>query len=229
MITFNVIYRTFRLKYGGHIGTGFTIDVNGRQYVATARHIVPSLNEGDSTKIEIYHDRQWKALPVCVAWLAKPPADVALLAPHWQLSPANMVLEPTAGGLVYGQQVYFLGFIELEMLAVPGSTGYPMPLVRQGILSGLIPQNGTTLIVIDGHNIRGFSGGPVVFKPPASSEFRVAGVISGYRPEPNPVLERGQPTGMYVHDNTGLVIAYSFEAGIEHISAHPTGAAISSE
>ena len=104
-----------------------------------------------------------------------------------------------------------------------------MPLVRQGILSGMIPLNGTTLIVIDGHNIRGFSGGPVVFVSPASREFRVAGVVSGYRPEPNPVLEKGQPTEMYVQDNTGLVIAYSLEAGIKHISAHPSGVAISSE
>ena len=229
MITTNVINRTFRLKYGDKVGTCFTIDVSGRQYVATARHILPSLKEGDSTRVEIYHDGQWKALLVYVAWLSEPPADVAILAPQWQLSSAEMVLEPTVGGLAFGQQVYFLGFIGLETLALPGSTGYPMPLVRQGIFAGMMLQNGTNLLVIDGHNIRGFSGGPVVFMPQASREFRVAGVVSGYRPEPNPVLEKGQPTGMYVYDNTGLVIAYSLQAGIEHISAHPTGVAISSE
>ena len=229
MITTGVINRTFRLKYGDRVGTCFTIDVAGRQYVATARHIVDSLKEGDCTEIEIYHDRQWKPLFVNVAWLSKPPADVAILAPQRQMSPAEMVLEPSAGGLALGQQVYFLGFIEIEVLAIPGGRGYPMPLVRQGILAGMIYQKGTNLLVIDGHNIRGFSGGPVVFMPQASREFRVAGVISGYRPERNPVLQKGQPTEMYVDDNSGLVVAYSLRAGVEHVTAHPTGVAIRPE
>ena len=226
MITTNVIRRIYRLKHGDHLGTCFTIDVAGRQYLVTARHVVADLRAGVVAAVEILHDGDWKPLVVQAAWLAEPPADVAILAAQQQLSPANMPLEPTPAGMSVGQQVYFLGFTELEVAAPPGGSGYPMPLVRQGILAGIIPQNGITALVIDGHNIPGFSGGPVVFKPNGSPEFRVAGVVSGYRWAPKPVFHGDKETELYVRDNSGLVIAWSFPAGIAHVSANPTGVEI---
>ena len=229
MITNNVISRTFRLKHGDDVGTCFTVDVAGRQYVVTARHVVADLLAGGDAVVEILHDRCWKPLPVHVAWLAEAPVDVAILATQQQLSSANMTLEPTSSGMALGQQVYFLGFTELEVVAVPGGVGYPMPLVRQGIFAGMIPQNGNLMLVIDGHNIPGFSGGPVVFKPDDQREYRVAGVVSAYRFQRSPVFSDDKATELYVRDNSGLVIAYSFQAGIDHISANPTGVEIRSE
>lgn len=226
MITTNVIYRTFRLRHGNHVGTCFTVDVAGRQYVVTARHLLVDLLSGEDVEVEILHDDHWKPLPVHVAWLAEPPSDVAILAPRQQLSHASMTLEPTLGDILLGQQVFFLGFTELDVQRFPGSVDFPMPLVRQGILAGIIHQDETTAFVIDGHNIPGFSGGPVVFTPYGSNKFRVAAVISGYRAERNPVMSGDEPTELYVRDNSGLVIAYSFKDGIEHISANPTGVEI---
>ena len=226
MITNNVFNRTFRLKHGEAIGTCFTIDVAGRQYVVTARHVVAGLLAGETAAVEILHDGAWKPLSVHVAWLSEEPADVAILAPQLQLSHANLTLEPTSEGIVLGQQVYFLGFTELEMLTLPDGAGYPMPLVRQGVLAGILAQSGPTVLVIDGHNIPGFSGGPVVFQPQGSSEFRVAGVVSGYRPQPKPVLLGGQKTELYIAENSGLVIAYGLQEGINHITANPTGVEI---
>ena len=226
MITTNVIGRTFRLKRGEAIGTCFTIDVAQRQYIVTARHVVADLHAGEVAAVEILHDGGWKPLGVHVAWLAEPPVDVAILAPPQQLTPASLTLEPTSDHIALGQQVFFLGFTELEMLALPAGAGFPMPLVRQGILAGLMRLHNTWVLVIDGHNIPGFSGGPVVFQPRDSGEFRVAGVVSAYRPQPKPVLLGGQETELYIAENSGLVIAYSFQAGIDHISANPTGVEI---
>lgn len=226
MITSNVINRTFRLKHGDAVGTCFTIDVEGRQYVVTARHVVADLLAGGMAEVGILHDGDWKPLMVQLAWLAEEPADVAILAPEQRLSNPYEPLEPTPSGIGIGQQVYFLGFIELAMLSPPGRVGYPMPLVRQGILAGILAQSGTTVLVIDGHNIPGFSGGPVVFKPEGSSEFRVAGVVSAYRTQHTPVLLRGQETEYSVAENSGLVIAYGFQEGINHITANPTGVEI---
>lgn len=229
MITQNVIRRTFRLKHGDAVGTCFTIDVESHQYIVTARHVVAGLLAGGLAAVEILHDGDWKPLVVHVAWLSEQPADVAILAPQQQLSHASTALEPTPSGMSVGQQVYFLGFTEMELLAFPESAGFPMPLVRQGILAGIVAQSGTTVLVIDGHNIPGFSGGPVVFKPQSSSEFRVAGVVSAYRPEPKPVLLGGQETELYIAENSGLVIAYAFQEGINHITANPTGVEIRSD
>lgn len=40
------------------------------------------------------------------------------------------------------------------------------------------------------------------------------------------LLHQGKPTELYIADNSGLVIAYSFKAGIDHVSANPTGVEI---
>lgn len=229
MITSNVINRTFRLKRSEAIGTCFTIDVAGRQYIVTARHVVTDLLAGVVATVEILHDGSWKVLPVHVAWLADSPVDVAILAPQQQLSHASLTLEPTSEGIVLGQQVYFLGFTELETQAIPGGAGFPIPLVRQGILAGMMRLNETSVLVIDGHNIPGFSGGPVVFQPPGSRDYRVAGVVSAYRYQRSPVFSDGTPTGLHVRDNSGLVIAHAFQAGIDHITANPTGVEIAAD
>ena len=226
MITSDVINRTFRLKHGDAVGTCFTIDVASRQYIVTARHVVAGLRAGDAVAVEIHHDGDWKPLRAQIAWLAEPPGDVAILAPQQQLSHANTALEATPSGISVGHQVYFLGFTEMRLLAFPESGGFPMPLVRQGILAGIMREDETTVLVLDGHNIPGFSGGPVVFKPQSSSKFRVAGVVSAYRPEPKPVLLGGKKTELYIAENSGLVIAYGFQEGIDHITANPTGVEI---
>ncbi len=38
----NILNRTFHMSYGGSTGTCFTVDVDGRQYLVTARHVVQS-------------------------------------------------------------------------------------------------------------------------------------------------------------------------------------------
>ena len=43
MITSNVIHRVFKIQYEDSEGTGFTIDVEGCEYLITAKHIVESL------------------------------------------------------------------------------------------------------------------------------------------------------------------------------------------
>ncbi len=90
-------------------------------------------------------------------------------------------------------------------------------------------EDGRTALVIDGHNIPGFSGGPVVFQPPGSRDFRIAGVVSGYRFERKPVLRDGKDTGFYIEDNSGLVVAHLFKQGVEHVTANPGGVEIRSE
>ena len=43
MITANVIHRVFRIAIGSQVGSGFTIDVEGKEYLVTARHIADEL------------------------------------------------------------------------------------------------------------------------------------------------------------------------------------------
>ena len=43
MVTVNVHMRVYRIRRGKFEGTCFAIDVDGRQYMVTANHVVPDL------------------------------------------------------------------------------------------------------------------------------------------------------------------------------------------
>ena len=61
MIPTNVIYRIFQIRWNDRSGTCFTIDVDGKQYLCTARHC---LRDFDSGQIKIFHEGTWKNLGV---------------------------------------------------------------------------------------------------------------------------------------------------------------------
>ena len=107
MLTSNVLQRTFQIKYAESMGTCFTIDLDGRQYIVTARHVVGGIQGKDP--IEIYHEGVWKTLRTEIAWLSQPDQDIAILSPETQVSPTHP-LEPTSAGLILGQDVYFCGY-----------------------------------------------------------------------------------------------------------------------
>ena len=86
-----------------------------------------------------------------------------------------------------------------------------------------MPEEGHQALIIDGHNNPGFSGGPVVFTKPGSNDYKVAGVISGYKVQYEPVLLEKEGTGLEYAYNTGLVIAYQLYNGVEHLTQNPTG------
>jgi len=217
MVRNNVLERTFRIRYAGNMGTAFTINVEERQYLITASHMLPGYSGGE---VGIYHDEVWKDLHCDVVGKGDPnDCDIAVLEPEIQLSP-NHPLPTTAGNIVLGQQAYFLGFpYHYSQDAGHLNRGFPLPLVKGCVISAFV---GSTL-VLDGHNNPGFSGGPVVFvphgqQPSKESPFCVAAVVSGNPGAPRPVVDAdGQAVGMFVHENPGIVIAYDIKHALEYI------------
>ncbi len=61
MITTNIVQRTFRIR-STQEGTCFTIDVDDRQYIVTARHLVEKVVGQSSVKI--MQEKKWKDLQV---------------------------------------------------------------------------------------------------------------------------------------------------------------------
>ena len=163
MITTNVYHRVFQIKVGEEIGTCFTIDVSGKQYLITARHVIQGWNRKES--LYIFHENQWKSIDVTLVGECDGEIDIAVLAAGILLSP-NFALPASAGGIIWGQDVYFLGFPygwygEIGEL----NRHFPMPFVKKAILSCTFSQDdGVQHFYLDGHNNPGFSGGPVVFK-----------------------------------------------------------------
>jgi len=224
MVPSNAIQRTFRIAYGDSAATCFTLDVDGRQYIVTARHVVP--NAADTLLVRVHYNRQWQDLQCQVVGLATGEVDIAVLAPPHQLSPAH-IFEPTTREMYLSQDAYFLGFpygLHSEVGEINGN--FPLPLVKKACVSMLaFGVAETKLMLLDGHNNPGFSGGPVVYAPPSQlAATRVAGVISGYHHHWESVYLGDDKTDLKYKYNTGIIVVYSIDYAIELIRANPIGA-----
>ena len=230
MITNNVIQRTFHIRYAGFTGTAFAIDRAGRQYLVTAKHVVPDIETGRI--IDIFHDKQWKTLPVTVVGIAAGEVDTVVLACPVRLAPPHP-LKTGAAGLFYGQDVYFLGFpFGWDSGAENINRDFPVPFVKAGIVSAFAFED-PKHIYIDAHGNKGFSGGPVVFKEAGqrSNDFTVAGVVANApTPLPTPVVnDRGEPIEVegkpvaFFHENQGIVVAFDIQHATDLIDANPVG------
>ena len=232
MITTNVIFRVFHIKSNDSSGTAFAIDRNGSQYLVTARHVVEGIASGD--RLDIYHEKRWKSVNVNVVGTGMDEVDVAVLACPIQLAPPYS-LEASTAGLTYGQPVYFLGFPfgwGWDTAPKELNRDFPMPFVKSGIFSA--SDKALSVIYIDGHGNRGFSGGPVVFRPngQSSGDFQVAGTVSHYplpllepivNSDGNPIVDQNDKPFAYIQENPGFVVASGIRNATDLIDANPTG------
>lgn len=62
MVPQNILSRAFSIRTGPERGTAFTIEVDGRQYLITARHVAEHL--ASSRKLEIFQDSKWKEIRI---------------------------------------------------------------------------------------------------------------------------------------------------------------------
>ncbi len=173
-----------------HFGTGFTLDVDARQYLITAKHVVASLSSEGAIEIHKLGDH-WDLINIKI-FRCDDPIDIAILVPPSQLTPA-LRLEPSSASFFFGQDVYFVGFpYGLSMnVARDVNYGFPIAFMKKGIISAAAAVNGGRIIFLDGHNNPGFSGGPIVHRDLNQSDvvFKLLGVVSGFRPETTPVLK----------------------------------------
>jgi len=216
------------MRYGTDTATCFTVDVDGKQYIVTARHALPGI--GQAVTIQLQHEGQWKDLNCEVVGVAPDEIDIAVLAPPHAISPSHP-LEPTTKDIFLSQDVYFLGFpYGLQSEVGELNAYFPLPLVKKACVSMLTfaPEKPKYLL-LDGHNNPGFSGGPVVYSPHGQlHNIRVVGVISGYKFVWDKVFIKDQETDLAVKYNTGIVIAYSIDYAVDLIRARPIGAPIGS-
>jgi len=219
--TTNAYWRTFFIKAADY-GTAFTIDVDDEEYLITARHLVDtSLKQFD---IQIFINEVWRNIPVVVVGHCKGNVDISVLRPLERLTPNGLPLASSAAGIVFGQDMYFLGF-PFKMWGDVGEFlhGRPCPFVKKGTLSFASPE-GDQEFFIDAINNEGFSGGPLVFFPPANpTQMQVAAVVSKFKIEYEPVLDdQFQPTSSRIAYNTGFLVAYGIKNAVDLIRNPPS-------
>jgi hypothetical protein len=245
-LTANVLKRVVRIVVGGGTsGTAFTIEVDDRHYLITAKHVVANIKELHST-IQVCGDGgKCEDTPVTVL-RCPDPIDIAVLVPRKSLT-VTYSLPADSGGMQLGQDVYFVGFPYADpALNTITPALENIGFVRKAVWSAQQIVDKAITMYFDGRNNAGFSGSPIVFlengKP---AEFKVAGVVSGYRTDyeevlnPVPITEkqvtdgdlalnrvrkaidgtlrRLVPTGHVVTGNTGIVIGYDIHHAVELI------------
>jgi hypothetical protein len=249
-LTMNVYDRVLMIRVGTSYGTGFTLDVDGRQYLVTAKHVVAGL-AAEGTLLIYRHDA-WMPLPVKIL-RCDDPVDIAVLVPPSQLT-VNLPLEATMKGVRYGQDMYFAGFpYQLHTTAPNLNGGYPVAFVKKAIMSGEVKEDGASVILLDGYNNPGFSGGPLLYRDldRTASVFKVAGVIKGFRADISPIFKpeeikpdqvtredvakerivrtqdgrtlRLNDTGQVVKLNSDILVGYNISYAIDLIRKNPIG------
>ncbi len=224
MITSNVIHRVFRIRYGGTEATAFTVDVDQRQYLVTAKHAVTGLTDGSN--VDFFAHGAWKPQQVRLVGHAPADRDISVLAVNRILTPARLPMPATSVGVIYGQDAFFLGFpYGFTGKYVLTEDGHPLPFVKKATVS-LLDEG---IFLLDGHNNPGFSGGPVVFTQPGKNDYSVFAVISGYRAIKEPVYIGDAPAyagpnqPLVFRCNTGIIVTWAVDYAVELVRANPVG------
>lgn len=227
-VTANVLLRVFPVRIGDRVGTGFTIDIDRRQYLVTAKHLL----EGELPSFVEVRIDEWISIPATLVGMGKEKEDVMVLATDRRLSEDFPVVQGIAG-MALGQSVRFLGYFPgVHTSPLPGYKTRSSPLVMGGVVSGLHFDHDVGVgasIWIDGHNNRGFSGGPVVFQPMTANtleecRWRIAGVITGFVEAPVEVeTATGVDTGTVAMGNAGLLHAAPIRIVRDLIEKNPMG------
>jgi hypothetical protein len=196
-VTSNVFERVLKVRVNAGTtreatATAFTIDVDGREYLLTAKHVVNGLRHED--KIDVFMNDDWSPLNVKI-FRCDDPIDIAVLIPPYQLT-VNFDLPYDRTDFFFGQDAYFLGFPYGIQSSGHGVNGpYPLAIIKRGTISGTVgvdPSKKAVMILLDGYNNPGFSGAPIVYRDLNSQSgfvMKLIGVVSGFLPEVVPAMK----------------------------------------
>jgi hypothetical protein len=247
----NVLRRTLLVKTPNGYSTAFTIDVDGRQYLITAKHGIASVDNAMRVAIDVQKKSGWVQLQVIV-YKCDDPVDIALLIPSAQLT-VDLPLEPDSSGLGVGQDAYFVGFPY-------GLRFAPSGLVGKATVAQL-EQRGdkkTGRILLDAYTNPGSSGSPLTYRTIGKngSAFKVAGLVVAFQPYESPVLHkkevradeltaddhmrnrvvlangkwyRFEDSGDKVQLNTGIAVAWDIGPAVDLIRRYPYGPRVSGD
>ena len=247
----NVLRRTLLIRTLNGYGTAFTIDVDGRQYLITAKHGVASVDNAMRVAIDVQKKSGWSQLQVIV-YKCDDPVDIAVLIPPTQLT-VDLPLEPDSSGLGVGQDAYFIGFPY-------GLRFAPSGLVGKATVAQLeqVADKKTGRILLDAYTNPGSSGSPLTYRTVAKNgpAFKVAGVVVAFQPDESPVLHkkearadeltaddrirnrvafdngkwyRFEDSGDKVQLNTGIAIGWDIGPAVDLIRRYPLGPKVSGD
>lgn len=232
-VTANALYHVVKVRFEGTWMSGFVAEVDGHQYLVTARHLLDG-KRPTVCDVELWHEKAWQSKKATVIYPVSPDVDIVAmdLGGPITMTGAGRPFDVDGGSIGLGQQIFFLGFpynlsTRGNVLAPPGMD--ELAFIKSGVLSALDTSNSDAVVIyLDGHNNPGFSGGPIVYTHKKS--LKVLGVIKGFTQVGRPVVKKkdlNNPTApahedLFVGTNTGIVVGYNIRHIIEAIRRHTT-------
>ncbi|MFA1706034.1 serine protease [Mycobacterium intracellulare] len=217
--------RTFKVEFTGGSASCFVVTHRDRQWLITAKHVVDAAVRHGAYTFTLTGENGLAvelAAPMVPVPLVEAGPDIAVFSlGDNKIVRDDMTLVPSAVGVALSQEVFFLGYPMPGTLPLSGR----LPAVRRGIVSQRAVFDGGVAWIIDGHNLPGFSGGPLVFANHGGQgpTWHVLGVVSAYVQHRIAVEITGGAIagnlGLTVPSNAGLVVVYDIKHAIDAIDA----------
>lgn len=210
-----IIESVFFLKSDDSTGSSFTVTERGQQYLVSARHLFTKHNHGNEVTVELFHENAWKEITGTIFFHVKSAIDVCVIKLPYAIAREYEFAKDAQ--MYFGKDLFMLGFpYGLHQDSGELNRNFPFPFVKKGYFSAVNKtEEGGTVFFLDGHNNKGFSGGPVASYDPATRKNYIHGIISGY------ITQEGDietPFGNWKYnENSGIVITYSISHVFEII------------
>ena len=192
ILTSREVQFVFNIMYNNSTGTAFLYAVPGGTVLITAAHVIRGMAAGD--RLFMLHENIWRPFDISAVAIDPQGRDIAAFTSSGFFMKGHTSTYPK-GDLSLGCRVNFLGFPHGLAGNYPGQ-GFATPLVRTAFFSGVTLVDGYPMMILDGFNNPGFSGGPV-FGPDGTGNIAMLGLISSYR------YERKSQSGVYQTDEDG--------------------------
>jgi hypothetical protein len=222
-----VIATTRKVRFESSVGTSFEMAFNRKRYLVSCRHIFKNVESGSNIIISLFENSEWKKYRTNIYFHKNKSIDISI-----------MLLNQIDGFEDYSdirideeisvatQTVYIAGYPIDSITTLLPNTNNHTPFYKSGVLSNIIKENEATILVIDAHNNRGFSGGPA-YTNTSDGKINVIGVISSYFYQETPLYEKivnecgetnyRELTQYFIKENTGFTYAYPIKYAQEII------------
>lgn len=220
----DIFSRVFCIRCGSRRGTGFSVDVDDRQYLITATHLLQERQDGKV--LELFHGGKWKPLETTLIGSGPPQIDVTILALQFRITLPEILLPPLGTSLQHGQEVLCLGFPLGEWKRVEGATpSFPTPFLKRGVVAYVSdPSSAVKCVFVDCLPNPGFSGGPVLFREKKEVGWRVGAIVSGFEYDHHPIHFGDDQVQLSADPNSrDLMVAYDMNQAINLINLNPSG------
>ena len=215
------LQRVFQVRSGNNSGTAFALDIDGRQYLASALHVVEVSTRAAS--LDIYCGNVWRTFPVNTVG-ANLESDVAVFALQERIVGPDLNIEINSAGCIAGQEVFFLGF-PLGIRGHPVGPGFPIPVIKRGVAALFHPGPPRCLYISASAN-PGFSGGPVYFAHHATGKTTLTAIIIEALAYEVPVTNAKDEKIGTVLTDSNLVRCSYIDHVLDLIKAKPIGFAL---